>query len=49
MKPALIMVYAIAAMAVITEGNKTEVPAEEKEGPRDAILEEEQAKKQPGN
>ena len=49
MKPALIMAYAIAAMAVITEGNKTETPAEEKSGPVDEGLEEELAKKQPGN
>lgn len=48
MKPSLIMAYAIAAMAVITDGNKAEAPAAENDGPRDALLEEEQAKKQPG-
>ena len=51
MKPALIMAYAIAAMAVITDGNKTEAPAEDKDRnePVDEGLEEELAKKQPGN
>ena len=50
MKPALIMAYAIAAMAEITEGNKVETPrAEEQTGPVDEVLEEQTAKKQPGN
>ena len=50
MKPALIMAYAIAVMAVITEGNKAESPEQEKDqGPVDEVLEEENAKKQPGN
>ena len=51
MKPSLIMAYAIAAMAVITDGNKTEAPAEDKDKnePVDEGLEEELAKKQPGN
>lgn len=48
MKPALIIGYAIAAMAEITAGNMMEVRHEEK-GPVDEVLEEEQAKKQPGN
>lgn len=50
MKPSMVMAYAIAAMAVITEGNKVEVPEEDKQtGPVDEGLEEENAKKQPGN
>lgn len=50
MKPAMIMAYAIAAMAVITEGNKVETPEEDKEqGPVDETLEEQTAKKQPGS
>ena len=49
MKPPLIMPYALAAMAVITDGNKVESPKEENEGPVDEILEEQNAKKQPGN
>ena len=49
MKPALIMAYAIAAMAVITEGNKAEAPEPEKaEGPVDEVLEEQEAKKPQG-
>ena len=43
------MAYAIALMAVIQEGNTPEKQAEEKKGPVDEILEEENAKKQPGN
>lgn len=49
MKPALIMAYAVAAMAVIVEGNKIEAPEEEQQGPVDEVLEEQNAKKQPGN
>ena len=50
MRPALIMAYAIAAMAVITEGNKVEAPTDEKEqGPVDEVLEEQIAKKPEGN
>lgn len=46
MRPALIMAYAIAALAVITEGNKAETPdAEEESGPVDEVLEEQNAKK----
>ena len=49
-KPGIIMVYVIALVAVITEGNKIEstTPDEEK-GPVDEGLEEQNAKKQPGN
>ena len=49
-KPALIMAYALAAMAEINEGNRIETPvSEEEKGPVDEGLEEQQAKKQPGN
>lgn len=50
MKPSMIMVYAIAVMAEINEGNKIEPPdKEEEKGPVDEGLEAEQAKKQQGN
>ena len=50
MRPGLIIGYALAAMNEITEGNKVEAPQEEKkDGPVDVTLEEQQAKKQPGN
>ena len=49
MKPTMIMVYAVAAMVVINEGNQVEKPAEEKQGPIDEGLAEENEKKQPGN
>lgn len=48
MRPALILPFAIAAMAEINAGNMMEAKREEK-GPVDELLEEEQAKKQPGN
>ena len=49
-KPGMIMVYVIALIAVLTEGNKIEsIRKEKQEGQRDLILEEEDAKKQPGN
>jgi len=48
MKPVLILPYAIAAMAEINAGNQMEAKDEEK-GPVDVNLEEENAKKQPGN
>ena len=49
-KPGMIMVYVVALVAVITEGNRIEstTPAEE-QGPVDEGLEEQNAKKQPGN
>ena len=49
-KPGMIMVYVIALVAVISEGNKIEAatPAEE-QGPVDEGLEEENAKKPQGN
>ena len=50
MKPCLIAAYAVAALAVIVEGNTPpESPAKENKGPVDEGLEEENAKKQPGN
>ena len=49
MRPQMIMAYAIAAMAEITEGNKAEVPQDEKQGPVDEVLEAENAKKPQGN
>lgn len=50
MRPSMVMAYAIAAMAVITEGNKVEVPEDDKQtGPVDEGLEEENAKKPQGN
>ena len=49
MKPPMITVYAIAAMTVVVEGNQTEIPKAEEKGPVDEVLEEENAKKQPGN
>ena len=51
MKPALILPYAVTVMAEINEGNKVEAPeqAEGQEGPRDLLLEEENAKKPQGN
>jgi len=48
-RPSMISAYAIAAMSVIVEGNKAEIPAEDHKGMVDQGLEEEQAKKQPGN
>ena len=50
MKPGMIMVYVIAAVAVVSEGNKVEsTTTEEEQGPVDEGLEEQNAKKQPGN
>ena len=49
-KPGMIMVYVVALVAVITEGNKIESTRKDEEnGPVDEGLEEENAKKQPGN
>ena len=48
MKPALIVGYAIAVMAEITEGNMMEVK-NDADGPVDETLEAEQAKKPEGN
>ena len=50
MKPGMIMVYVIAVVALIAEGNKIEsTKSPEEEGPVDETLEEQNAKKQPGN
>lgn len=50
MKPAMILFYAIALLAVINEGNIMEAGEDEdKNEPVDVILEEEKAKKQPEN
>lgn len=48
MKPSLILSYAIATMSEIANGNMMEAKADEN-GPVDEGLEEERAKKQPGN
>ena len=48
-KPAMILPYAVIAMAEIIEGNRMEKKQEEEKGPVDEGLEEEIAKKQPGN
>lgn len=47
-KPGMIMIYAMAVMAVINEGNQMEAKKEDN-GPVDVLLEEEQGKKSPGN
>ena len=49
MKPAMILPYAVIAMAEIIEGNRMEKKQEEEKGPVDEGLEEELAKKQQGN
>lgn len=50
MKPGMIMIYVIAVIEVITDGNKIESTREPGEGgPVDEVLEEQNAKKQPGN
>ena len=49
MKPPMITIYALTAMDVIMEGNNVETPQAEEQGPVDEILEEQNAKKQPGN
>lgn len=48
MKPGMIMIYAMAVMTVISEGNQMEAKKEDN-GPVDVLLEEEQGKKSPGN
>ena len=48
MKPGMIMIYAMAVMAVINEGNSLEA-ADRREGPVDELLEEEQGKKLQGS
>ena len=49
-KPGMITFYVIALVAVITDGNKIEsTAADEEKGPVDEGLEEQNAKKHPGN
>ena len=48
MKPEMLMLYAVVMMAVITEGNIMEA-RDEKKGPVDEVLQEENAKKQQGS
>ena len=48
MKPGMILIYAMAVMAVVNEGNQMEATKEEN-GPVDEGLEEEQGKKSQGN
>ena len=49
-KPVMIIPYAVTVLAEIIEGNNMESPnTEERKGPVDEGLEEEIAKKQPGN
>ena len=49
MKPALIMMFALAALTVINDGNRIETQEAENQGPVDEGLEEQEAKKQPGS
>jgi hypothetical protein len=50
MKPGMIIMYALALYAVINEGNRIEnTTPKEEEGAVDEGLEEQNAKKQPGN
>ena len=49
MKPVMILPYAVIVMTVIAEGNRMEQKQEEEMGPVAEGLEEEIAKKQPGN
>ena len=50
MKPGMIMVYVIALVAVIFDGNRVDhITPKEEEGAVDEGLEEQNAKKQPGN
>ena len=48
MKPGMVMIYAVAVMAVVNEGNQMETKKEDS-GPVDETLEIEQGKKSPGN
>ena len=50
MKPGLIMVYVIAMVTVISDGNRVDsITPKEEEGAVDEGLEEQNSKKQPGN
>ena len=46
MKPAMVLIYAVGVMAVISQGNMIEAQEESKGKETDVILEEEKAKKQ---
>ena len=48
MKPGMVLMYAVIVLAVISTGNSMEAK-EQNGGPVDEILEEENAKKQPGS
>ena len=48
-KPGMILVYALAAYTIVNDGNRIEQQDKENQGPVDEVLEEEMAKKQPGN
>jgi len=49
MKPGMTMIYVMALVAVISEGNRIESVTKEAGGPVDETLEEQNAKKQQGN
>ena len=49
MKPAMVLIYAIGVMTVISQGNMIEAQEENKGKETDVILEEENAKKPQGN
>lgn len=50
MKPAYILPYSVAVMKELSDGNRIEaVTPESEQGPVDEVLEEQNAKKQPGN
>ena len=49
MKPAMVLIYAIGVMTVISQGNMIEAQEESKGKETDVILEEENAKKPQGN
>ena len=49
MKPAMVLIYAVGVMAVISQGNMIEAQEESKGKETDVILEEENAKKPQGN
>ena len=49
MKPAMIIIYALAVNGLISEGNRMDYRQEKSEGPVDVIAEEQKAKKQQGD
>ena len=48
-KPPMLTAYAVVLMAEVIEGNRMEGPGKEETGPVDVNVEEQNAKKQPGN